>query len=136
MGRGKGLKLIFHPIIYQVTIYPAALPHNISKGHYLPRKVYCLILACSKSNIQTRPLNFCHDIASIAENSYASLQIFHNYILCSLFLNHPGSLLTLDRVSRVKDIKNEEVYTFCCHNYQQKSNHNPKGMGVRQKSTF
>jgi hypothetical protein len=36
-GEGGSL-LIFQPIHFiRVTIYPAFLPHNISRGHYLPR---------------------------------------------------------------------------------------------------
>ena len=37
-GPGEGdLQLISGPIYFiRVTIYPAALPHNISRGHYLP----------------------------------------------------------------------------------------------------
>jgi hypothetical protein len=34
----RGLQLIFIPIHFiRVTIYPAAFPHNISRGHYLPK---------------------------------------------------------------------------------------------------
>ncbi len=38
-GPGKGgLQLILKPIYFiRVTIYPATFPHNISRGHYLPR---------------------------------------------------------------------------------------------------
>ncbi len=37
-GPGEGgSQLIFSPIHFiRVTIYPASLPHNISRGHYLP----------------------------------------------------------------------------------------------------
>jgi hypothetical protein len=36
--REGGLQLIYHPIYFiRVTFHPAALPHNISRGHYLPR---------------------------------------------------------------------------------------------------
>ena len=40
-GTGKGgLQLILKPIYFiRVTIYPATFPHNISRGHYLPRGV-------------------------------------------------------------------------------------------------
>ncbi len=72
-GRG-GLQLIIQPINFiRVTIYPAAMPHNISRGHYLPCKIYCLALACIKAII-----HLCHNVANILENSYAILQIFHN----------------------------------------------------------
>jgi hypothetical protein len=38
-GEGGSL-LIFEPVHFiRVTIYPASLPHNISRGHYLPRGV-------------------------------------------------------------------------------------------------
>ncbi len=38
-GEG-GLQLIFKPVYFiRVTIYPATIPHNISRGHYLPREV-------------------------------------------------------------------------------------------------
>jgi hypothetical protein len=35
----EGFKLISYPftVFYTVTIYPAAWPHNISIGQYLPR---------------------------------------------------------------------------------------------------
>ena len=38
-GPGKGgLQLILKPIYFiRVTIYPATFPHNIGRGHYLPR---------------------------------------------------------------------------------------------------
>jgi hypothetical protein len=37
-GPGEGdLQLISEPVYFiRVTIYPAAFPHNISRGHYLP----------------------------------------------------------------------------------------------------
>jgi hypothetical protein len=40
-GPGKGgLQLILKPIYFiRVTIYPATFPHNIGRGHYLPRGV-------------------------------------------------------------------------------------------------
>ena len=38
-GEG-GLQLILKPVYFiRVTIYPATIPHNISRGHYLPREV-------------------------------------------------------------------------------------------------
>jgi hypothetical protein len=61
-----------------VTIYLMKLSHNISRGHYLTCNTYCLVLACIKATIHIRPLRFCHDLANIKENSYASFQIFHN----------------------------------------------------------
>jgi len=78
--RKGGLQLISKPNYFiRVTIYPAALPYYISSGHYLPCKVYCHIFAPIKAFIHMRPLRFCHAIANIKENSYASLQIFfHN----------------------------------------------------------
>jgi len=34
----RGLQLISEPVYFiRVTIYPVAFPHNISRGHYLPR---------------------------------------------------------------------------------------------------
>ena len=64
-GEGGSL-LIFYPIHFiRVTIYPASLPHNISRGHYLPCTTYCLVLACIKAIIHIRPLRFCHDLANI-----------------------------------------------------------------------
>jgi hypothetical protein len=58
-------------------IYPAALLYNISQGHYLPCKIALF-----------RAESFCHDKANIYENSYESLQIFHNKTIKSyLFLN-------------------------------------------------
>jgi hypothetical protein len=38
-GPGEGgSRLISYPVHFiRVTIYPAALPHNINRGHYLPR---------------------------------------------------------------------------------------------------
>ena len=64
-GEGGSL-LIFLPIHFiRVTIYPASLPHNISRGHYLPCNTYCLVLACIKATIHVRPLRFCHDLANI-----------------------------------------------------------------------
>jgi hypothetical protein len=108
------------------------------QGHYLPCKVCCLILACSKGNfrnIHTRPLNFCHALANI-ENSSASLQIFHNNkILCSLFLNQP--VLTLDRESRVKEHKSVKKFRPSVVTIINKNLITTQiGMGVRQKSTF
>ncbi len=114
-GEG-GLKLISEPVYFiRVTIYPAAFPHYISKGHYLARgwgkEAYCQyfnlfilsgslftsgpyptivteslftlqdllpLLACIKAIFRIRTLRFCHDIANISKNSYASLKIFHN----------------------------------------------------------
>ncbi len=40
-GPGEGgLQLILKPIYFiRVTIYPATIPHNTSRGHYLPREV-------------------------------------------------------------------------------------------------
>jgi hypothetical protein len=37
-GQGEGdLQLITEPVYFiRVTIYPAAFPHNISRGHYYP----------------------------------------------------------------------------------------------------
>jgi hypothetical protein len=47
----------------------------------LPWKIYCLVLNCIKAIIYIRT-NFCHDLANVKENSYASFQIFyHNKIL-------------------------------------------------------
>jgi hypothetical protein len=62
--RGGGLQLISQPINFiMVTIYPAALFHNVSRGHYLSCKSYCLVLACIKAIFQIRPLSFCHDFS-------------------------------------------------------------------------
>ncbi len=79
-GRGEGAyRLIFLPINFiRVTNYLMTLAHNISRGHYLPCSTYCLVLACIKATIYIRPLRFCHDLANIKKNSYASFQIFHN----------------------------------------------------------
>jgi hypothetical protein len=59
--------------------------------------------SCIKANILIGLLSFCHDIVNIYEKtSYIRLQIFHNKIfLRYLFSNQPGTLLTLDRYSRV-----------------------------------
>ncbi len=46
------------------TTCPAALPHNISRGHCLPCKIYCLVLPCIKVIIHLRPLSFYHNIAN------------------------------------------------------------------------
>jgi hypothetical protein len=61
-----------------VTVYHAVLRYNFSRGHHLPCKIYCLVLACIKVITHIRPLNFCHDIAKVLQNSYASFQIFPN----------------------------------------------------------
>jgi hypothetical protein len=51
-GTGGGLIANFPPIYFiRVTIYPAVLSHNINRGHYLPSKIYYLILACIRAII-------------------------------------------------------------------------------------
>ncbi len=52
-------------ILVGVTIYLAKFSHNISRGHYLPCNIYCLVLACIKAIFDIRPLRFCHDLANI-----------------------------------------------------------------------
>ncbi len=66
--RKGGLQLISKPNYFiRVTIYPAALPYYISRGHYLPCKVYCHVLDSIKFIIHMRPLSFCLAIANITE---------------------------------------------------------------------
>jgi hypothetical protein len=86
-GNSQLLSQLFQFI--RVTIYPVALPHNISRScylpsgvgvgayrlifltiyfsrsHYLPCNTYCLGLACIKATIHIRPLRFFHDLANI-----------------------------------------------------------------------
>ncbi len=58
-GREKWSTTNFQPIYFiRITIYPAALPHNISRGHYLPCKIYSLVLACIKTVIPIRLFSF------------------------------------------------------------------------------
>ena len=45
-------------ILVGVTIYLAKFSHNISRGHYLPCNIYCLVLACIKAIFHIRPLRF------------------------------------------------------------------------------
>jgi hypothetical protein len=90
--------------IIRVNIYPTALSHNINWCPIYSPSFTALFLVCINAikNIHIRPLSFCHDIATIQENNYASFKIFHfNKILSYLFLNQSGSLLTLDRYIRV-----------------------------------
>ncbi len=49
----------------KVTIYPAVLSHNISRGHYFSCKNYCLMLAWIRAVFHMRLFNFCHDASSI-----------------------------------------------------------------------
>jgi hypothetical protein len=63
--RGNLLLIIRSIYFMKVTIYSAASPHNISRGHYLPCKVYCLVLACIEDIIHIRLLSFCHDVANM-----------------------------------------------------------------------
>jgi hypothetical protein len=59
-GRGGGLLLILTKLFDQGRCLPEALPHNTNKGHYLPCKIYCLVLACiSYAVIHIRPLSLC-----------------------------------------------------------------------------
>jgi hypothetical protein len=61
-ARGGGLTANFLThLFYKGHYYPAALPHNISRGNYLPSKIYSLVLACIKADIHI--LSFCHDKA-------------------------------------------------------------------------
>jgi hypothetical protein len=46
VGGGMGLTAIFQLIRF--TIYPTALPHNISRGHYLPCKINCFFRLLSR----------------------------------------------------------------------------------------
>jgi hypothetical protein len=96
-ARGWGLIANFWSHFFlRVTIYPAALPYNISRGHYLPEgvgyregflaiyfirvtiyphyinrghylpcKIYCHVLACIKAFRHMRHLTFCHDLTNI-----------------------------------------------------------------------
>jgi hypothetical protein len=53
-SRIGGLLLIY---LIRVTIYPEALPHNISTSHYLQCKMYCLVLTCIKAIENIRLFN-------------------------------------------------------------------------------
>ncbi len=75
-----GKLLNFQPVYFiRVTIYPAAIPHHINRGLYLPYKGYYLVLACTKAIIHITLLCFFYDIANILykSHSYASVQIFY-----------------------------------------------------------
>jgi hypothetical membrane protein len=57
-SRIGGLLLIIQTIyLIRVTIYPKALPHNISTSHYLQCKMYCLVLTCIKAIENIRLFN-------------------------------------------------------------------------------
>ncbi len=62
VARGGGIQLIFQPNYFStVPFYTLALAHHISWGHYLPCKIYCLILAvlaCIKAVFHIRPWAF------------------------------------------------------------------------------
>jgi hypothetical protein len=45
-------------ILVRVTIYLMKFSYNISRGHYLPCNIYCLVLACIKAIFYIRPLRF------------------------------------------------------------------------------
>jgi hypothetical protein len=49
-------------------------PHNISRGHYLPCKIYCLVLAFIKAIIR----NSCFLAFAMIEPTYkgTSMQVF------------------------------------------------------------
>ncbi len=51
-------------LFYQVTFYPAALPHIINRCHHLPCNIYCLVLACSMTIIRNMPLS-CYGITNL-----------------------------------------------------------------------
>jgi hypothetical protein len=47
---GGGLQLIFKRFNFiRVNLFPAALTHDISRGRYLPCKIYCPVLASLES---------------------------------------------------------------------------------------
>jgi hypothetical protein len=57
-----GLLLSFQSVYFlRLTIYPATLTLNISRGKYVSCNINCLVLAFIKAIIHIRLLSFCHD---------------------------------------------------------------------------
>ena len=65
--RGVGLIANFLTCLIYHGHYlcPAALSHNIRRGHYLPCKINCPVLDCIKAIFHIMFFSFCHDIANI-----------------------------------------------------------------------
>jgi hypothetical protein len=58
-GRGEVLTANSQTIYFnRVTIYPVALAQNLSRGHHVLCKIYCLVLACTKAIFYLRALGF------------------------------------------------------------------------------
>ncbi len=69
-GGGGSYCKFFNPFILSGSLFtlrpnPTIFKKDNNTGHYLPCKIYCLILACKKAIVHIRPVSFCHGKSNI-----------------------------------------------------------------------